>query len=100
MAPTRSFLTERMIRVAAWSGAIALAVGSFLIITHERIVEGEGATIDPAILLWVARLRTPRLSAIMVDLTALGSGTLVVVFTVVAFVILIVLRDRRGALHL
>jgi hypothetical protein len=43
MAPTRSFLTERMIRVAAWSGAIALAIGAFLVITHETIIEREGA---------------------------------------------------------
>jgi undecaprenyl-diphosphatase len=100
MPPTRSFLTERMVRVAAWSGTVALAVGAFLVITHERIVEGDGATIDRAILLWVARLRTPRITGIMVDLTALGSATLVVLFTVVTFAILIVLRDRRGALHL
>ncbi len=100
MQPPRSFLTERMIRVAAWSGAIALAVGAFLVITHETIIEREGATIDRTILLWVARLRTPRLTGIMVDLTALGSPTLVTLFTVVTFAILIVLRDRRGALHL
>ncbi len=100
MTPNRSFLTERMIRVAAWSGAIALAVGAFLIITHETISEREGATIDRAILLGVARLRTPRLNGVMVDLTALGSPTLVTLFTVVTFAILLVLRDRRGALHL
>ena len=100
MQPTRSFLTERMIRVAAWSGAIALAVGAFLVITHETIIEREGATVDRTILLWGARLRTPRLTGIMVDLTALGSPTLVTLFTVVTFAVLIVLRDRRGALHL
>ena len=36
----------------------------------------------------------------MVDVTALGSPTLVIIFTVVTFAILRVLRDRRGALHL
>ena len=89
-----------MIRVAAWSGAIALAVGTFIVVTHETIVEKEGATVDGAILLWLAKLRTPRLTAIMVDLTALGSPTLVTLFTLVTFAILIVLRDRRGAVHL
>ena len=96
----RSFLSERTIRLAAWSGAIALAVGAFLVITHETIVEQEGATIDRAILLWVAALRTPRLTGIMVDLTALGSPTLVTLFTVVTFAIMVVLRNRIGALHL
>jgi len=100
MPPTRSFLTKRMMRVAAWSGAIALAVGAFVLITHETIIEGEGGMVDRAVLLWVARLRTPRLTGIMVDLTALGSPTLVTLFTVVTFAILIVLRDRRAALHL
>jgi len=89
-----------MIRVAAWSGAIALAVGTFLLVTHETIVEKEGTGADRAILLWIAGLRTPRLTAVMVDLTALGSPTLVVLFTLVTFAILAVLRDGRGAAHL
>lgn len=94
------FLTTRMIRVAVWAGAIALAVGTFLLVTHETIVEKEGGTVDRAILLALAHLRTPRLTGVMVDLTALGSPTLVTLFTAVTFAILVVLRDRRGALHL
>jgi hypothetical protein len=35
----------------------------------------------------------------MVDLTALGSPTVVTLFTAVTFAILAVLRDRRGAVH-
>ena len=94
------FLTARMIRVAVWTGAIALAVGTFLLLTHETIVEKEGATVDRAIVVALAHLRTPRLTGVMVDLTALGSPTLVALFTAVTFAILVVLRDRRGALHL
>jgi undecaprenyl-diphosphatase len=89
-----------MIRVAVWTGAIALAVGTFLLVTHETIVEQEGASVDRAILLALAHVRTPRLTGVMVDLTALGSPTLVALFTAVTFAILVVLRDRRGALHL
>lgn len=100
MATPRSFLTDRMIRVAAWGGAIALAVGAFLVITHETIVEKDSSTVDRAVLLWVASLRSPRLTGIMVDLTALGSPALVTLFTVVTFAVLVVLRDRRAALHL
>lgn len=40
-----------MLRVAAWSGAIALAVGTFIVVTHETIVENEGASVDGAILI-------------------------------------------------
>ena len=93
-------LTARMIRVAAWSGAIAFALGTFLLVTHETIAEREGAGADRAVLLWIARLRAPRLTGVMVDLTALGSPTLVVLFTFVTFAMLAVLRDRRGAAHL
>jgi undecaprenyl-diphosphatase len=89
-----------MIRIAAWSGVIALAVGAFLVVTHETVAEGEGAGRDRAVLLAVARLRTPWLTGAMVDLTALGSPTLVALFTIVTFAILVVLRDRWGALHL
>jgi membrane-associated phospholipid phosphatase len=89
-----------MIRVAAWSGAIALALGTFLLVTHETIGEREGAGADRAVLLWIAGLRTPPLTAVMVDLTALGSPTLVALFTFVTLAILAVLRDRRGAAHL
>jgi undecaprenyl-diphosphatase len=97
---TSPFLTARMVRVAVWTGAIALAIGTFLLVTHETIAEKEGATFDRTILVALARLRTPRLTGIMVDLTALGSPTLVTLFTAVTFAILVVLRDRRGALHL
>jgi len=89
-----------MIRVAAWSGAIALALGTFLLVTQETIIEKEGVGVDRAILLWTAGLRTPRLTGVMVDLTALGSPTLVLLFTFITFAILAVLRDRRGAAHL
>lgn len=89
-----------MIRVAAWSGAIALALGTFMLVTHETIAEREGAGADRAVLLWIAGLRAPRLTGVMVDLTALGSPTVVVLFTFVTFAILAVLRDRRGAAHL
>jgi undecaprenyl-diphosphatase len=89
-----------MIRVAAWSGAIALAVGTFILVTHETLIERDTENIDRAILLWMARLRARSLTGVMVDLSALGSPTLVTLFTLVTFAILIVLRDRRGALHL
>jgi undecaprenyl-diphosphatase len=86
-----------MIRVAAWAGAIALAVGTFLLVTHETITEKRGAALDRAIMLWLAQRRTPRLTAIMIDLTALGSSTLVAVFTSIAFALLLAVRDGRGA---
>ena len=93
-------LTPRMTRVSLWCGAGALAVGSFIAITHKTVIEQDTVNIDRAVLLWMARFRTPSLTGAMVDLTALGSPTLVTVFTVVTFFILLVLHHRRSSLQL
>ncbi len=55
---------------------------------------------DSAILLAVARTRTPWLTVAAIDVTALGSITLVVLFSAFTLMVLLVLRDRLGALHL
>jgi undecaprenyl-diphosphatase len=46
------------------------------------------------------RIRTPWLTSAAIDVTALGSITLVVLFSVFTLVVLLMLRDRRGALQL
>src|SRR5688572_22825836 len=91
--PGRWFLSRRMVVVAAWGGAIALAVGIFVAVTHLMRAERE-ATIDVAVLRGMARLRTPSLTAVMVDITAFGSATPIIAFLLVGFAGLIVLRDR------
>jgi undecaprenyl-diphosphatase len=96
----RPFLSARTVRAAVWSGAIALAIGTFILVTHEAVIERDSTSVDRAVLLWIARLRRLWLTGVMIDLTALGSSTLVAIFTLVMFAILIVLGDRRGALHL
>ncbi|MGB8477059.1 MAG: phosphatase PAP2 family protein [Candidatus Acidiferrum sp.] len=55
---------------------------------------------DSAILLAVAKMRTPRLTISAIDVTALGSITLVVLFTAFTLLVLLVLRDRMGAIQL
>ncbi len=55
---------------------------------------------DRAILRSVASKRTPWLTSAAVDVTALGSITLVVLFSVFTLLVLLVLRDRMGALQL
>ena len=86
-------------RVAWWFGGAALALGVFLRITRE-LMEGEVSAGDNAILRTVEKARTPWLTSAAVDITALGSITLVVLFSVLALLMLVVLRDRMGALQL
>lgn len=57
-------------------------------------------SVDRAILLWVADLRTPPITSFMVGVTALGSPRPFTIVMLVALAILIALRDRRGVLQL
>lgn len=81
-----------------WSGA-ALAFLVFFRITRE-LIEGDVGATDRSIMLAVAKMRTPWLTIAAVDVTALGSITLVVLFSAFTLVVLLVLRDRTGALQL
>ena len=93
------FLSRRMVRVAAWGGAIALAVGTFAAVTHQ-MVGGRFAAVDRAILFWLAGLRAPSLTAVVVGVTALSSQKPLAIIMLVALAILIALRDRWGVIHL
>jgi len=78
---------------------VALALLAFIRITRE-LVEGDVTSLDHTILLAVTRMRTPWLTSVAIDLTALGSITLVVLFSAFTLVVLLVLRDRLGAIQL
>lgn len=86
-------------RLCLWLGGAALAFLVFIRITRE-LIEGDVGSTDSAILLAVARRQTPWLTSMAVDITALGSITLVVLFATFALVVLLALRDRMGAFQL
>ena len=92
-------LTPRAGRLIWWLGGAALAFLVFVRITRE-LMEGEVDALDGAILRGVAKIRTPGLTIAAIDITALGSITLVVLFSAFTFLVLLVLRDRMGALQL
>jgi len=93
------FFSARSGRLALWLGGAALALLAFIRITRE-LIEGDVSAMDSAILLAVDKRRTPWLTIEAVDVTALGSITLVVLFSAFTLVVLLVLRDRMGALQL
>jgi undecaprenyl-diphosphatase len=80
-------------------GGAALAFLMFIRITRE-LIEGDVGAMDTAILLAVVKRRAPWLTVAAVDVTALGSTTLVVLFSAFTLLVLLVLRDRMGALQL
>ncbi len=92
-------MKARNARLFLWLGGASLALLVFVRITRE-LIEGDVSAPDHAILLAVARIRTPWLTSMAMDVTALGSVTLVALFSAFTLVVLLVLRDRRGALQL
>jgi undecaprenyl-diphosphatase len=86
-------------RIFLCLGGTALALLIFVRITTE-LIEGDVEAMDSAILLFVAKARTPWLTVAAVDVTALGSITLVILFSVFTILVLLVLRDRMGSLQL
>ena len=99
MFMSRTLFSTRAGRLSLWLGGAALAFLIFVRITRE-LIEGDFRALDSAILLTVAKARTPWLTIAAVDMTALGSITLVVLFSAFTLVVLLVLRDRPGALQL
>jgi len=94
-----SQFSARAGRLSLWLGGAALAFLIFVRITRE-LIEGDVSAMDSAILLVVAKMRTPWLTGTAVDVTALGSITLVVLFSAFTLLVLVVLRDRMGAVQL
>ena len=81
-------------------GSVLVIVGGFLKLTLEVFEDTRVTAIDDAIMTWVVAHRTPFLSHVAVDITALGSATLVTLFAFGALYVLLVVGDRRGAFHL
>ncbi|HWZ30910.1 MAG TPA: phosphatase PAP2 family protein [Bryobacteraceae bacterium] len=96
---SRSFFLARAGRLWMWLGGAALALLIFIRITRE-LIEGDVDAVDRAILLAVENKRVPWLTITAVDVTALGSITLVVLFSAFTLIVLLLLRDRMGALQL
>ncbi len=98
MQPGPAKFSARAIKASWWLGTALLAFGPFIKITSEPL-EHEVSGVDRTILIGFAKARTPWLTVVAVDLTALGSVTLVLISTIVLCVLLL-LKDRMGALQL
>jgi undecaprenyl-diphosphatase len=96
---SRPLFSPRAGRLSLWLGGAALAILIFVRITRE-LIEGDVSAVDSAILLTIVKTRTPWLTIAAVDVTALGSITLVILFSAFTLVVLLVLGDRLGALQM
>ena len=99
MQPSPAKFSARVIKASWWLGTASLAFGLFMKITSE-LLEHEVSGVDRTILIGLAKARTPWLTVVAVDLTALGSVTLVVLISTITLCVLLLLKDRMGALQL
>jgi undecaprenyl-diphosphatase len=99
MQPSPAKFSARAVKASWRLGTASLAFGLFIKITSE-LLEHEVSGVDRTILIGFAKARTPWLTVVAVDLTALGSVTLVVLVSTIALCVLLLLKDRMGALQL
>ncbi len=82
-----------------WLVGAALLVFGFVKLTSE-LLEGELLGLDRALLRDLERVRSPALTSIALDVTALGSPTLLALFAIIAVGACWIRRDRAAALQL
>jgi undecaprenyl-diphosphatase len=97
LSPLR--LSPREKHLSLWLGAASLSFGVFFKVTSE-LLENDVHGVDLSILTAVLKMRRPWLSGVAVDLTALGSTTLVVLITAVGVCLLFSLKDGLAAWQL
>ena len=76
-------------------GLATAAIGAFLSITAE-LAQGELDAFDQQVLMRLAAMRRPFLNAIAVDITALGSATIVTLVAIVAGALLLMGKEWRS----
>jgi undecaprenyl-diphosphatase len=97
LSPLR--LSSHAKHLSLWLGAASLSSGVFIKITSE-LLENDVHGVDSSILTVVLKMRRPWLSSVAVDLTALGSTTLVVLITAIGVCVLFSLKDGLAAWQL
>ena len=92
-------LPRSYVAVLVRVGAALLAIGAFVALTHE-LVERDVDAFDRALLLAVATVRRGWLNGAAVDVTALGSATVLTAWAIFGVLVLIALRRRAAAIQL
>jgi membrane-associated phospholipid phosphatase len=90
-------MARKRVRHLLTLGGAAFFLGLFLHLTSQVWQDSETLEFDKAVLAWIAAFRRPLLNGVAVDITALGSATLLTLFSLVGLLILGLHRDWRGA---
>jgi len=98
---TRStLLGTHPIRSLPWLGVALLFLGIFLKLTWELHEDPVVDSLDRQLLTLISQLRSDRLNGPAVDITALGSPTVLTFLTLSISTLLLLLRDRVAAAYL
>jgi undecaprenyl-diphosphatase len=90
----------RAVRIFLWLAACLFIAAIMVQISNESSGGGSLQKFDLMVLRTVAGWRSSLLTNMFTNLTALGSTTLVILHSLIAFTLLISTRDRAGALQL
>jgi undecaprenyl-diphosphatase len=93
-------LAPRKARRLLWAGLSLLFLGMFVKLSWTLFEGPELDSLDRRVLISISHLRVPRWNGPAVDITALGSPTVIGLFTLITLVILGLHRDRRGCAYL
>ncbi len=93
-------LTVESVRRLGWVGSALLFLGLFLKVTWELHEDSALNSLDQRVLIFISKHRIPSLNGSAVDVTALGSATVITLLTIIGVILLSVNRDRRGSAYL
>lgn len=93
-------MLSRFARLTLPLGVVCIALGLGVRAGLSMLLGAKLLWADDSVLRDVAKLRRPWLNGVAVDVTALGSGTLVALAAIVVIALLLTARDVIGAVHL
>lgn len=93
--------SPKNINLILWFSGACLLLGFFLKLTSELITANNFHSVDVPILQYIAlHIRSPELNGTAVDITALGSPSILGLTTIIALASLLIKKDKMGALFL
>lgn len=91
---------KKRFNIFIWLSAASFFIGLFAKITKGLFDHGGLIEIDNAILLFIEKIRINSMNGMAVDITALGSPIVITIFTIIASLVLLFLKDRYGIIYL
>lgn len=95
-----NFLKLVAVQRLLWVGIALMLIGLFTKMTWELNEDEKLEPLDRKVLIFISQQRVQSLNGPAVDLTALGSPTVLSFFSVVGVVVLLIRKNIRGALYL